>query len=217
MNINNQNQYWDSVANTKTFTHPLDFHLIDQLFTKDFSILDYGCGYGRICKELESAGFHSITGVDSSRELIKRGKSIHPTLKLQHISSPSELENSTERYDAIILFAVLTCIPSNTGQKELIRTLSHLLKPKGLIYISDYYLQNSKEEVKEYQYLNGDQNNYGTFSLPEGATFRHHTQEWIMELIKDFKIVSHKMVDVKTMNGHSAEAFQMVVSKGEQE
>jgi len=214
MNINNQNQYWDSVANTKTFTHPLDFQVIDHLFAKDFSILDYGCGYGRICQELKSSGFHAITGVDSSLQLIKRGLSLHPELKLKHISSPSELESSTEKYDAILLFAVLTCIPSNEGQKELVRILAQLLKPNGLIYISDYYLQDSKEEVKEYQYLNGDTNNYGVFSLPEGATFRHHTQEWIMELLKDFKILSHKMVYVKTMNGHSAEAFQLVVSKG---
>lgn len=104
----------------------------------------------------------------------------------------------------------MTCIPSKSGQKELINILKNKLAPNGLLYISDYYLQDNRSEVKEYKNLDEDTNNYGVFTLPEGAAFRHHTREWIMELQEEFKLVSEKIVDVKTMNGHTAKAFQIV-------
>jgi hypothetical protein len=61
--------------------------------------------------------------------------------------------------------------------------------------------------------LNGDKDNYGVFTLPEGATFRHHTREWIAELLTDFKIMEERAVAVRTMNGHIAEAFQIVAMR----
>ena len=77
------------------------------------------------------------------------------------------------------------------------------------------HLRKDKDriEVSEYTSLNNDQYNYGVFSLPEGAMFRHHAKEWIKELLKDLEIVSEKIIIVKTMNGHAAEAFQILARK----
>ncbi len=52
MNIDNQTKYWNKVAYTKTFTHPVNLTLLSQLIKKDEKIVDYGCGYGRIVKQL---------------------------------------------------------------------------------------------------------------------------------------------------------------------
>jgi hypothetical protein len=46
LNIDNQQPYWNRVANTKTFTHPLDLDVLAQFCGKDAAIMDYGCGYG---------------------------------------------------------------------------------------------------------------------------------------------------------------------------
>lgn len=211
--LNNQKEYWDKVATTKTFTHPLDLLLVNDNFKKDFTILDYGCGYGRLTNEFNANGFKNITGVDTSRELIKRGKELYPGLNLLHINAPEELDHSEASYDAVVLFAVLTCIPSNAAQKELLHILAKNLKKGGLVYISDYYLQPNREEVKKYTFLNNDKNNYGVFTLPEGVVFRHHTKEWIRELLQDFEIISEKVITVKTMNGHAAEAFQILAKR----
>ena len=73
-NINDQSNYWNKVAATKTFTHPLDIGLIKQYMPKTAMILDYGCGYGRLTSEMYLQGFTNITGVDTSIELIDRGK-----------------------------------------------------------------------------------------------------------------------------------------------
>lgn len=209
MNIDNQSEYWDNVAALKTFTHPLDLPFLNSFLPKDSKILDYGCGYGRVVKALSDNRFENVLGFDTSEELIRRGKK-DGDLNLFHIEYPKDLPIQDNSLDCIILFAVLTCIPSNKGQMELLKLLYSKLKTGGIIYISDYYLQKDSKEMKDYQYLDNDLNNFGVFSLPEGATFRHHTYEWIAELTKDFKILFEKPIDVMTMNGHKAKGFQII-------
>ena len=52
MNIDNQKEYWDEVAEIKTFTHPIDLELINNFLNNQSRIVDFGCGYGRIVKQL---------------------------------------------------------------------------------------------------------------------------------------------------------------------
>ncbi len=212
MDINNQNEYWNGVANQKVFTHPLDGDLLKKYFSIDGKILDYGCGYGRTVTQLIQLGYKNIIGYDTSKELIKRG-TVSSLLPIYHINNLIELPIEDNSVDAILLFAVLTCIPSNKGQDDLIKLLRTKLIQGGLIYISDYYLQNNSSEMEQYECLNSDKNNYGVFKLNEGVVFRHHTKEWIAELLKDFSIIEEKLIEVTTMNGHKAEAFQIIAKR----
>jgi len=211
LSIDNQAAYWDKVAQQKTFTHPLNIDLLLQYADKNATIVDYGCGYGRVVAKLLEAGFSNVSGYDTSKELVKRGADID--LPLYHITEPTLLPLAGNSVDCIILFAVLTCIPSNAGQTNLIKLLHAKLKPGGIIYISDYYLQDNEISKSRYTCFNNDNENFGVFTLPEGATLRHHTIEWIATLVKDFKLVEENLVDVKTMNGNSAKAFQMIIKK----
>jgi SAM-dependent methyltransferase len=212
MNIDNQKEYWDEVAEIKTFTHPIDLELINNFLNNQSRIVDFGCGYGRIVKQLTDLGFENLCGFDTSKELITRGISEN-NLSLYHIDNPTELKLEDNSIDCIILFAVLTCIPSNEGQNDLINLLISKLKKGGIIYISDYYLQENSVEVERYEYLNGDHKNFGVFKLPEGVTFRHHTKEWIKTLTKDLDILIENPLIVRTMNGNIANGFQIIGKK----
>ncbi|MES2812801.1 MAG: class I SAM-dependent methyltransferase [Bacteroidota bacterium] len=212
MNVDNQKEYWDKVAEIKTFTHPIDLELINTFLNRQSKIVDFGCGYGRIVKQLTDLGFENVSGFDTSKELITRGISEN-NLALYHIDDPTELRLDDNSIDCFILFAVLTCIPSNKGQNDLISLLFSKLKKGGVIYISDYYLQENSVEVERYEYLNDDKNNFGVFELPEGATFRHHTKEWIKTLTNDFDILVENPLIVKTMNGNIANGFQIIGKK----
>jgi SAM-dependent methyltransferase len=212
MDLDNQKEYWNRVAEIKTFTHPIDLELLNRFLNKQSIIVDFGCGYGRIVKQLTDLGFKNVLGYDTSKELIARGI-LENNLSLFHIENPTELQLEDNSVDCILLFAVLTCIPSNEGQEKLINLLLSKLKKGGIIYISDYYLQENSVEVERYEYLNGDANNFGVFKLPEGATFRHHTKEWIEILTKNFEILIENPLVVKTMNGNSANGFQIIGRK----
>lgn len=212
MNIDNQKEYWNLVADKKEFTHPLDLKWIEKYIRKNDLILDYGCGYGRIVNELMNQGFNNIMGFDTSLELIKRGVSFK-NLPIYHVASFENLPIENETIDLIILFAVLTCIPSNNGQIKLMEKLYSILKPGGILYLSDYYLQKNSKEMKHYEYLKEDKENYGVFTLTEGVTFRHHPKKWIKKLLEKFETIEEKNVEVVTMNKHKAEGFQILVRK----
>jgi SAM-dependent methyltransferase len=211
MNLDNQTAYWNKVAQSKTFTHPIDLNLLEEFLLKDSLIIDFGCGYGRIVQQLNNKGFTNVKGFDTSIELIKRGNK--SAGNIFHIQSPNDMPVEENSADCILLFAVLTCIPANKAQKDLIYLLGSKLRPGGLLYISDYYLQNDSIEMESYGYLNEDKNNFGVFTLEEGVTFRHHTKEWIRELLRNFMIVDEKQIDVTTLNGQNAKAFQFLLKK----
>jgi SAM-dependent methyltransferase len=208
----NQISYWNKVANEKIFTHPINISLLENLIDKNACIIDYGCGYGRLVDILNKEKFTDVQGFDISIELINRGNR-NGVENIFQIDLPYGLPVENNSVDCFLLFAVLTCIPENELQMELFKTLLSKLKKGGIIYISDYYLQTQSMEVEHYEYLNNNKENFGVFNLAEGATFRHHTQEWIKHLLKDFQIVNANMIEVKTMNGNKAEAFQIIAQK----
>ena len=112
MNIDNQKDYSDSVAQQKTFTNT---DLLLNYADKDAAIIDYGCGYGRVVSDLLGLGFTNIAGYDTSVELINPGANSH--LPLHHISAPADLPLNGDSVDCFLLFAVLTCITSNGGKR----------------------------------------------------------------------------------------------------
>ena len=63
--------YWDNEGATKTFTHELFQEWIKDI-PLDTNVLDFGCGYGRITKQLYELGFKNIVGYDPSSKMISR-------------------------------------------------------------------------------------------------------------------------------------------------
>ncbi|MDX6350223.1 MAG: hypothetical protein QOF84_5013, partial [Streptomyces sp.] len=73
--LDSQVGYWDAVATSKTFTHPLHLPWLDGV-DPHAAILDYGCGYGRTVAALEERGFDNLAGVDTSAAMIDRARSL---------------------------------------------------------------------------------------------------------------------------------------------
>ena len=134
----NQNEYWNSVAEEKKFTTVLDVELFSKYVSKDCKILDVGCGYGRILNELAEAGFTDLTGVDSAENMIKRGLREYPNLNL-FANPDGAIPFEDNSFDAVILFGVLTCVPDNESQKELLNNIKKVLKPGGRLVIITYH------------------------------------------------------------------------------
>ncbi len=210
--LSNQFEFWNSVASSKTFTHPLDAERFDTIVDREAEILDFGCGYGRTCDELYRRGFRNLIGVDSSQKMIERGWQTYPNLEL-NVLKGSHLPYNSETFDAVILFAVLTCVPTNEAQVSLIKEISRVLRPEGIIYISDYWLQDNDKNLKRYNQFKNKYDIYGVFELAEGAIVRHHAKVWISSLLSDFNTLDMFDLHVTSMNGNVSKGFQYIGRK----
>jgi SAM-dependent methyltransferase len=208
MTSSQQSAFWDQSATTKQFAHPLDLPRFSQCVTHDAAILDYGCGYGRLCGELFDAGYRNLQGLDFSREMIRAAQARYPGLHFMHHAA-ERLPFDDASFDAVLLFAVLTCIPSDRAQQNLIAELARVLRPGGVLIVSDYVLQNDDRNRKRYEEHASVFGHYGTFRLTDGGVVRHHTNEWFTELFAAFAIEHRVEIDATTMNGNPATATQI--------
>lgn len=210
--LDNQVGYWNSVSSSKKFTHPLDIDRFGSVVSPEANILDFGCGYGRTCNELFRLGFRNIAGVDSSQQMIERGSKTYPHLHLSTLKE-NNLPYGPGEFDAVIIFAVLTCIPTNENQQNLMNEIFRVLRPGGIVYISDYWLQNNDRNLNRYADFKDTYGIYGVFELPEGGIVRHHDKNWISSLLKDFITIELFDIEVTTMNGNRSNGFQYLGRK----
>lgn len=206
-----QKEYWDGAAASKTFTHPIPLAVLRDHLPPAARILDYGCGYGRVCSGLVEAGYANVTGIDISEAMVRRGRSLVPGLDLRTFDGRSApFEDGS--WDACLLMAVLTCIPSDAGQASTIREVHRLLRPGGILFLSDYPLQADARNVNRYREYEKELGTYGVFRTEE-AVVRHHAMRWIRRLLSDFALLREDRIRVCTMNGHESDVFQIVARR----
>ena len=170
-------------------------------------ILDYGCGYGRTLGELFNEEYYDLIGLDFSPAMIAAARARFPEITFHQIES-STIPLPDASVDAVLLFTVLTCVPTDEGQRAIVKELHRVLKRGGLLYISDLWLQTDERNLTRYARDEQKYGIYGVFDLPEGVTVRHHDPKWIETLTRDFEMVALDEVEVVTMNGNPAKAFQ---------
>lgn len=207
--LNSQTPYWDAVARTKTFTHPLDTEWLATV-PPDAAVLDYGCGYGRLTEDLRALGFTDVTGVDTSAGMIDRARQEHPDSAFGVITHPPSVPYPDDSFDLVLLFAVLTCVPTDDAQRAIMSEIARVLRPGGLIYLSDIPLQEDPRSRDRYAKWAPTYTTVGVFETDDGAVCRHHTPEHFAELLADLDVIESRLVDVRTMNGNRTTASQFL-------
>lgn len=207
-----QKDYWNKVSETKQFSTPFQIEEFSKYVNKADIILDVGCGYGRTLNELYSNGYKNLIGIDFSKGMIERAKNINSDIDFR-VMNNSKIDLPDNSVDSVILLAVLTCIVEDKEQENLISEIHRVLKNDGVIYINDFLLNNDERNLNRYSEFKNKYNKYGVFELPEGAVCRHHTIEWIKELLKDFNKIVFKELEYTTMNGNKSNGFYYIGKK----
>ena len=138
------------MSEKKEFTTPFQAEEFSKYVNKESRILDVGCGYGRTLDELYRKGFRNLIGIDFSRGMIERGRKQFPYLDLR-VKEDAKIALPNASVDAVILFAVLTCIRTNEEQELLLSEIQRVLKPGGILYVNDFLLNTDDRNLSRYE------------------------------------------------------------------
>ena len=199
--------YWNRAASEKRFSHPLSLAWMQQHVGLQERVLDLGCGYGRVLDQLSVAGYHNTVGTDFSKNMLVRCRSRYPQLTLV-LNDGRTLPVRDRSVDAVLLFTVLTCIPGDDDQRALLAEITRVLRPGGILYISDLLINSDMRNLARYDRDADELGVYGVFQHPEGAIVRHHREDWIQQLTLAFVPIEFEHFMATTMNGNSSAAFQ---------
>ena len=176
-------------------------------------ILDYGCGYGRLAGELSRRGFNAVEGVNLSAELITEARKQWPGLRFSVIDTPPRLPHPGESFDAVLLFAALTCVPTGSGQRKLVAELRRLLRGGGLLFLSDLCIQSDPRNRARCKRFAEKYGVYGVFETGDGAVCRHHERNWLLRLLTGFEQVAERRIPAEIMNGRPVWITQLLLRK----
>lgn len=179
---------WNSVAQKVNFNLEIDVSELTRIVPKDTAILDYGCGYGRICETLNLLGYGNVAGYDLSPKMIQRGNFEYPHLSL-HQSDDVELKYPDGHFGAIILCAVLTCVPEDQAKVNILAEINRLLGHGGILHMIEFCSEAGE-----------------TFESDFGVVMKHQQPNELKSLVGIFTKLKFEVIPVQTMAGNKAKA-----------
>lgn len=111
-----------------------------QCFTGARTVLDVGCGAGRVALYLAEQGFR-VTGVDVSETLLGEAKraAAERGLEVHFVQvRGTELPFGDESFDAVVAFKVYCYIPMRRNRIRYLHELARVVKPSGPVLLSQY-------------------------------------------------------------------------------
>lgn len=109
----------------------------------DDSVLDVGCGNGRLLENLGSKNVNYL-GVDSSEELIKLAAVNYPANNFK-VLDILNLETLKQKFNLVISVAVLHHLPGKELRLQALKQLSEVTCEKGQIIFSVWKLWSNKK------------------------------------------------------------------------
>lgn len=133
---NSVDLYTERIKNSTLF--PQERKAVERYFIDaDASILDVGCGVGRVSHLLHEWGF-DVTGIDVSEPLVKKARSLFPEIDF-YVEDIRESSFDSETFDYVIFsFFGLDYILPKVERLKALREIHQLLKPAGILVYSSH-------------------------------------------------------------------------------
>lgn len=206
------NREWSDIsdgAETIIFTTPLpDARILSLAPPELSSVLDIGCGYGRALKHMYEMGYRDITGIDVSEKLIARAKQSCPNA-VYHIRDIEHIQLE-QKYDLILIMAVIEYILSDENQKDFFDKVSRALNPNGHVLLEAFVL----DPTNTWQYMVGllKTGHWGRFGNSKGFECHHQSYAVIDKLVAEFfDIVSQTRQKFLTWSGYECNGYSLIL------
>lgn len=122
--------------------------ILTRLFRPEFSLLELGCGAGRIAFGLYELGFRNILATDYSKEMIKRARHLSKLLEYSvpfHVCDATSLEFEDNVFDgAIFGFNGLMQIPQAAQRKQAFCEIFRVICPGAWFLFTTHDRKHSR-------------------------------------------------------------------------
>lgn len=163
----------------------------EKIFTRVFqpsdSILELGCGAGRIAIGLYELGFDKILASDYSRPMVNRARELATTLEYRipfRVCDATQLEFEENVFDGVIFgFNGLMQIPKAANREQALKEIFRVLRPGGwFVFTShdreksvhrEFWMQEQQRWEREVQKAELDDFGDRTEATHHGAHFMH--------------------------------------------
>jgi ubiquinone/menaquinone biosynthesis C-methylase UbiE len=144
--------------------------------------------------------------------MVAGGRGSDPSLDLL-VFDGHTLPFADVTFSGCLFMAVLNCIPEESRQRQALSEILRVLKPGGILFISDYCVQDDPRNQERYRQGKEEFGTFGVFRGSGGGVFRHHKMPYIYRLLSGFELLEESSTEVKTMNGNPARIFQIMARK----
>lgn len=181
------------------------------------SIVDIGCGWGRICFDLLQRGYGPLTGIDQNEDCIRFAEEKRRSLPenqqlICRFERRCALETgfADDTFDAGTIMAVLTTLTTPEDRLQALREARRIVRKSGSLYIGEFvqtwrhptyykrYVQGEKETGELGSFFAKDKS--GTISFQA----HHFTERELVDLLQaaGFQIAHWRYADVMTQTGN---------------
>jgi ubiquinone/menaquinone biosynthesis C-methylase UbiE len=188
---------WDGIAPKIEFSLDPRIDEMASLVPLDARVIEIGCGYGRVCRQLIDRGFTNVIGYDSSPAMIARGRRDQPDLDLR-LMQGLVLPEADEAIDAIVCCAALTCIPCASDRERLIEAIDRVLRPGGVIHIVEF----SRRADRHYDHG-------GSFVSGLGIEMVHFTLDQLLAELSPFAPCRFTEFQCQSLTGGPEQAIMI--------
>lgn len=129
---------------------------------RGYSIVDIGCGAGRICFDLLQQGYEPLTGIDQNVDCIRFANEKRNALpECKHKTCCFEKRSAldtgyeSESFDVGIMMAVLTTLTTPEHRLQALRETRRILRKNGGFYLGEF-MQTWHHSVYYDRYLQGE-------------------------------------------------------------
>lgn len=205
--------FWNEIGSKKDFEDPLSIDKFSSYINPESKIVEYGCGYGRLMALLEANGYQNVIGFDYAPKMLERGKKEYPHLDLRLVHKSAEVPLESGYADLVIMSTILCCVIDQKEQKKIVQEMKRILKPGGILYVSDFIISSHPRYTQRYQKGFEEFKIKGVYTTDEGIVVKHYSTKEVTELLQDFNLLWLEQFDFKTMNQNVARTFHLVAKR----
>lgn len=116
--------------------------VLQRVFDRESTLLELGCGTGRIAIGLWELGYRGVLATDLSREMIAKARELARKLEYaipMRVADARRLPQEDELFDGVIFgFNGLMQIPGRAARCEALREMARVVKPGGMAVLTTH-------------------------------------------------------------------------------